>query len=70
MEADKILRLVEYEFCHRCFIIDIIVSDNYSTTQYMIKHTSIVTCVQVIKIPKGNIYDEISVPSTSHTPPI
>ena len=59
MEADKILRLVEYELCHRCFIIDIIVSDNESTTKSMIKHTSRVTCVQVIKIPKENIYDEI-----------
>ena len=40
MEDDAILNMIEDEFCHSCFIIDFIVSNDNSTTKDVLKHTS------------------------------
>ena len=41
MEASAIMKIVEDTFCHCCFIIDVIVGDNYSTMRDFLKHPSI-----------------------------
>ena len=40
METSAILKMVEDEFYNNFIIIDVIVSDNDSTMQYVIKHQS------------------------------
>ena len=61
MEAGTIMKMVEDAFCHHFFIIDVIVSDDYSTMRSVPKHQSI--GVQVLKSTKGKIDEEIPVPS-------
>ena len=38
MEADEILKMVEYLFLHNCFIIDVTVSADDKTMRAVIKH--------------------------------
>ena len=68
MEADSLLKMVEYEFRYFCFIIDAIVSSKNSTVQAMIKHPSICVQGQVLKSSKGKLDNEIPVPSLLEDP--
>ena len=63
MEADAILKMVEYAFRHHFFIIDVIVSNYDSTIQAVLKHPSRGAQGQFLKSPKGKLYEEITVPS-------
>ena len=40
MEADAILKMVKYAFHHCCFIIGVILSDNYRIMKAMLKYPS------------------------------
>ena len=40
METGVIIKMVEDLFCHLCFIIDAIISDDDRTMQAVIKHIS------------------------------
>ena len=62
MESSEVLKMVTYSFRNRCFIIVVIVSDNYSTMQAVLRHPSIVARGQVLKSSKGKLYEEIPVP--------
>ena len=63
MGAGAILKMVEYAFCHHCFIMDEIVSYDDSTMQAVLKHQSIGAHGEVMRSPKGKIDEEIPVPS-------
>ena len=63
MDAGAILNVVEDAFCHHCFIVVVIVSDDDSTIQAVLKHQSIGSQGQVMKSPKGEIDEETPVPS-------
>ena len=70
MEAYAIMNMIEDKFHHRCFIIDLIVSDNASTMRAVLKHTSRGYRVQVLKSSKGKLHEEIPVSSfLADTPP-
>ena len=58
MEVDANLNMVENSLQHRYFIIDVIVSDNYSTTESAIKNPSRSAWVKVLKSSKGNLDGE------------
>ena len=62
MEASAILKMVEDAFLNRFFVIDIIVSDNYSTMQAVLKHPSKGARGQVIKSLKGKLHEDIPEP--------
>ena len=63
MEASAILKMVEDAFYNRFFIIDVIVSDDDSTMQAVLKHPSKGARVQVLKSSKGKHHTEIPEPS-------
>ena len=37
MEAGVIIKMVEYELCHCCVVIDVIVSEDYRTIRDVLK---------------------------------
>ena len=53
MEAYDIIKMVEDAFYNRFFIVDVIVSDNDSTMQFLAKYPSKGARGQVLKSPKG-----------------
>ena len=53
METDAMLNMVEHAFRHCGFIIVVIVSDNDSTMQYVLKHPSRGAQGQLMKSSKG-----------------
>ena len=55
--------MVEDALYNRCFIIDVIVSDDDIRMQSVLKHPSIGVRGQVMKTSKGKIDEEISEPS-------
>ena len=57
MEASEILKMVEDAFYNRFFIIDVIVINNDSTMQTLLKHTSKSARVQVINSSKVELDD-------------
>ena len=63
MEASAISKMVEDAFYNQFFIIDVIVIDDESTMQAVLKHPSICVRGQVLKTPKGKIDEEIPQPS-------
>ena len=63
MEASKILDMVEDILYNRFLIIDVVVSDNDSTMQAVIKHPSKGARGQVLKTSKGKLHGEIPGPS-------
>ena len=65
MSNQIILResLKEYEFLHRCFIIDVIVSSDNITMNNVLKDPSIGLRGQVMKLSKVKLDEEITVPS-------
>ena len=70
MEASAILKMVEYAFYNRFFIIDVIVSNNDSTMQAVTNHPYKDAQGQVLKSSEGKLDEEIPYPSllanTSH----
>ena len=56
MEASTILNMVEDAFYNRFFIIDVIVSDDDSTMQDVLKHPSKGARCQVLKSSKGKLH--------------
>ena len=58
MEASAILKMVEDAFYNRFFIIDVIVSDNDSTMQAVLKHPSKGARVQVLNSSEVNLHTE------------
>ena len=63
MEASAILKMVEDAFYNRFFIIDIILSNDDSTIQAVLNHTSKGARGQVLKSSKGKLDEEIPEPS-------
>ena len=61
MKADAILKMIEYAFHPRYFIIDFIKRENVSTMQAGLKHTPRDYRVQVLESPKGDLDDEVPV---------
>ena len=59
MEASDILKMVEDAFYNHFFIIDVIVSNDGSTMQAVLKHPSICVQGQVLKPSKGKLEEEI-----------
>ena len=55
MEADAIMKMVEYASSHICFIIGVIVSDYYSTIRAVINNTSTGPQGQVLKSSIGKL---------------
>ena len=68
MEASAILKMVEYAFYNRFFIIDVIVSKNNSTMRAVLKHPSKGARGQVLKSSKGEFHTEIPEPSFLEDP--
>ena len=70
MEYYAILNMIEDAFYNRFFIIDVIVINDDSTIQYVIKRPSQGARVQVLKSSKEKLDEEIPYPSyladTSH----
>ena len=70
MEASDILKMAEDALYNRSFIIDVIVSDDDSKMQAVLKHHLIGVRGQVLKTSKGKLDEEIPEPSfladTSH----
>ena len=62
MEASAILKMVEYVFYNRSFIIDVIISEDDSTMQAVLKHPSIDARGQVMKSSKVKLDEEIPYP--------
>ena len=62
MEADLILKMVEDAFRHCYFIIYVIVNNDDSNMQALLKNPSWGAWVQVIKSSKGKIDEEVPVP--------
>ena len=58
IEAGEILNIVEYEFFHCSFIIDVIVRYDASTTRTVLNHLSICDQGQVLKSSKGKLDKE------------
>ena len=69
METSAILNMVEDAFLNCFFVIDIIVSDNDSTMQAVLKHPSKGARGQVLKSPKGKLHEDIPEPSFLVDPP-
>ena len=63
MEASYILKMVEYAYYNRFFIMDVIVSDNDSTMRAVLKHPIIGVRGQVLKTSKGKLDVQIPEPS-------
>ena len=63
MEASAILKMVEDDFLNRFFVIDIIVSDDDSTMQAVLKHPSKGARGQVLKKSNGKLHEDIPEPS-------
>ena len=63
MEADAILKMTEDAFRHCCFIIGVIVGNDDSTMQAVLKNSSIGAWGQVLKLSKGDFNEVIPVPS-------
>ena len=55
MEASAILKMVDYEFYNRSFIVGVIVSDDDSTMRAVLKHPLIGVQGQVLKTSKGKL---------------
>ena len=55
MEASAIMKMVEDAYYNRFFIIDVIVSDDDSTIQDVLKHSSIGVRGQVLKTSKDKL---------------
>ena len=70
MEASAILKIVEDAFYNCFFIIDVIVRDNASTMQAVLKYPSKGTRGQVLKSPKGKLHTEVPSTPSFQTPPI
>ena len=63
MEASTILKMVDDAFYNKIFIVDVIVNDDDSRMQAVLKYTSIGVRGQVLQAYKGNIDEEIPEPS-------
>ena len=63
MGDSAILKMVEDAFYNHFCIIDVIVSDDDSTMQYLLNHPSKVARGQVLKSLKGKLHTEIPEPS-------
>ena len=63
MEDSAILKMVEYAYYNRFFIIDVIFSDDDSTMQDVLKHPSIGVRGQFLKTSKGKLDVQIPEPS-------
>ena len=61
--ASAILKYLEDTLYNRFFVVDVIVSDDDSTMQAVLKHPSKGAQGQVLKSPKGKNYEEIPEPS-------
>ena len=61
--ASAIIQMVEDAFYNRFFIIDVIIRDNDSTIQSVLKHPSKGAQDQVLKSSKGKLHTEIPEPS-------
>ena len=57
------MKMVEDAFLNRFFVIDIIVSDDDSTMQAVLKHPSKGARGQVLKSSKGKLHEDIPEPS-------
>ena len=69
MEASAILNMVKDAFYNFFLIIDVIVRNNDSTMQAVLKHTCKGYQVQVLKPSKGKIHEEIPDPYLLADPP-
>ena len=63
MEASAILKMVEDAYYNRFFIIDVIVSNDYSIVQAVLKHPIIGVRGQILKTSKGKLDVQIPEPS-------
>ena len=63
MEASAVLKMVEDALYDQFFIVDVLVSDNDSTMQAVLKHPLIGVRGQVLKSSKGKLDEEIPEPS-------
>ena len=63
MEASAILKIVEDAFYNQFFIVDVIVSDNYSTMRAVLKNPLIGGRGRFLKTSKGKLDEEIPEPS-------
>ena len=63
MDTSSILKMVENAFYNRFFIVDVIISDDDSTMQALLKHPLIGVQGQVLKTSKGKLDEEIPEPS-------
>ena len=63
MEASAILKMAEDAFYNRFFIIDVIISDDDSTMQDVLRHPLIGDRGQVLKTSKEKLDEEIPYPS-------
>ena len=70
MEAYSILKMVDYAFYNRFFIVDVIVSDDERTIRAGIKHPSIGVRDQVMKTSKENLMGKPQSHTFLHIPPI
>ena len=68
MEADAILKMVEYAFRHHFFIIDVIVSNDESTIQAVLKNPSIGAWGQFMKSSNVKLDEKTPVPSLLANP--
>ena len=55
MEASAVLKIVQDAFYNRFFIVDVIVSDDYSSIRAVLKHSSIDVRGKVLKTSKGEL---------------
>ena len=62
MEDSAILKLVEYVLYNHFLIIDVIISNDDSTMQAVLKHPYKGARGQVLKSPKGKLDEEITEP--------
>ena len=63
MEASTILKIVEYSFYNRFFVIDDIVGNDVRTMQAVLNHPYKGAQGQVLNSSKGKLDEEISEPS-------
>ena len=63
MEASAILKVVEDALYNRAFVVGVIVSDDNSIMQSVLKHHLIGVRGQVLKTSKGKLDEEIPEPS-------
>ena len=62
MEAAVILKMVEDEFCYRCFIFDVVLSYYGSTVRALLDNPSMGAWGQALNSSKGKLDDNIPVP--------